>query len=312
MLLLNCCLIINSKNNRMGTKIDCPLLDFGIVEYPMIMASFVSKSGRTVGGAFIVDTASRHNVMNEAILGILQDNCLRYDGKMTLTSFSGEGIQGKEVHLDFCVGDCLFSERFYAAQGLSFDSVFGEHVVLGILGIEFLVKYGLALDFQKRSLHSSSMIEKKMELSEYSFVFPQEYGFSKYGLPVVGMVKNGKEYICLVDSGSNLNITTKYVLGNGDITNRHTGLKSSLTSVAGTKMTDLMNVDFDLLSIGNKIGEIKIKKYSTDFQVIDNSKFILEGESNIPPISAIIGAGFLLEQKWVVDFASGLVYSVNN
>ena len=310
--MLNCCLIINSKNNRMGTKIDCPLLDFGIVEYPMVMASFVSKSGRTVGGAFMVDTASRHNVMNEAILGILQDNCLRYDGKMTLTSFSGEGIQGKEVHLDFCVGDCLFSERFYAAQGLSFDSVFGEHVVLGILGIEFLVKYGLALDFEKRSLHSSSMIEEKMELSEYSFVFPQEYGFSKYGLPVVGMVKNGKEYICLVDSGSNLNITTKYVLGNGDITNRHTGLKSSLTSVAGTKMTDLMNVDFDLLSIGNKIGEIKIKKYSTDFQVIDNSKFILEGESNIPPISAIIGAGFLLEQKWVVDFASGLVYSVNN
>ena len=110
----------------MGTKIDCPLLDFGIVEYPMIMASFVSKSGRTVGGAFIVDTASRHNVMNEAILGILQDNCLRYDGIMTLTSFSGEGIQGKEVHLDFCVGGCQFSERFYAAQGLSFDSVFGE------------------------------------------------------------------------------------------------------------------------------------------------------------------------------------------
>ena len=310
--MLNCCLIINSKNNRMGTKIDCPLLDFGIVEYPMIMASFVSKSGRTVGGAFIVDTASRHNVMNEAILGILQDNYLRYDGKMTLTSFSGEGIQGKEVHLDFCVGDCMFSERFYAAQGLSFDSVFGEHVVLGILGIEFLVKYGLALDFENRSLHSSSIIEEKLELSEYSFVFPQEYGFSKYGLPVVGMVKNGKEYVCLVDSGSNLNTTTKYVLGNGDITNRHTGLKSSLTSVAGTKMTDLMNVDFDLLSIGNKIGEIKIKKYSTDFQVIDNSKFILEGESNIPPISAIIGAGFLLEQKWVVDFASGLVYSVNN
>ena len=59
----------------MGTKFDCPLLDFGIVEYPMVMASFVSKSGRTVGGAFMVDTASRHNVMNEAILGILQDNC---------------------------------------------------------------------------------------------------------------------------------------------------------------------------------------------------------------------------------------------
>lgn len=296
----------------MGTKIDCPLLDFGIVEYPMVMASFVSKSGRTVGGAFMVDTASRHNVMNEAILGILQYNCLRYDGIMTLTSFSGEGIQGKEVHLDFCVGGCQFSERFYAAQGLSFDSVFGEHVVLGILGIEFLVKYELALDFENRSLHSSSIIEEKMELSEYSFVFPQEYGFSKYGLPVVGMVKNGKEYVCLVDSGSNLNTTTKYVLGNGDITNRHTGLKSSLTSVAGTKMTDLMNVDFDLLSIGNKIGEIKVKKYSAEFQVMDNSKYILEGSSNIPPVSAIIGAGFLLEHKWVVDFAYGVVCSAKN
>ena len=198
------------------------------------------------------------------------------------------------------------------AQGLSFDSVFGEHIVLGILGIEFLVKYGLALDFENRSLHSSSIIEEKMELSEYSFVFPQEYGFSKYGLPVVGMVKNGKEYVCLVDSGSNLNTTTKYVLGNGDITNRHTGLKSSLTSVAGTKMTDLMNVDFDLLSIGNKIGEIKVRNYSAEFQVMDNSKYILEGASNIPPVSAIIGAGFLLEHKWVVDFASGVVYSAKN
>ena len=296
----------------MGNKIDCPLIDFGIVEYPMVMASFVCKSGRTVGGAFMVDTASRHNVMNEAILGILQDNCLQYDGKMTLTSFSGEGVPGKEVHLDFCIGGCQFSERFYAAHGLSFDSVFDEHVVLGILGIEFLVKYGLALDFEHRSLHSSSIIGDKMELSDYSFVFPQEYGFSKYGLPVVGMVKKGKEYVCLVDSGSNLNTTTKYVLGDGGITNSHTGMRSSLTSVAGTKLTDLMNVSFDLLSIGEKIGEIQVKNYSAEFQVMDTSKYILEGASSIPPVSAIIGAGFLLEHKWVVDFGSGIVYSAKN
>ena len=77
-------------------------------------------------------------------------------------------------------------------------------------------------------------------------------------------------------------------------------------------MTDLMNVDFDLLSIGNKIGEIKVKKYSAEFQVMDNSKYILEGASNIPPVSAIIGAGFLLEHKWVVDFAYGVVCSVKN
>jgi hypothetical protein len=82
--------------------------------------------------------------------------------------------------------------------------------------------------------------------------------------------------------------------------------------VAGTKMTDLMNVDFDLLSIGNKIGEIKVKNYSAEFQVMGNSKYILEGASNIPPVSAIIGAGFLLEHKWVVDFASGVVYSAKN
>ena len=54
--MLNCYQVINSKNNRMGTKIDCPLLDFGIVEYPMVKASIVSKSGRTDGGAFMVDT----------------------------------------------------------------------------------------------------------------------------------------------------------------------------------------------------------------------------------------------------------------
>ena len=293
----------------MNVIFECPLVDFDIVDYPMIMATFVSKSGKMVGGAFMIDTASRHNIMNETIMGILPDNCLLYDGTMKLTSFSGDGVQGKEVHLDFCIGDQQFKERFYAAQGLSFDSVFGEHVVLGILGVEFLVKHGLALDFENRTLHSSSMINKRIELPDYTFFFPQEYGFSKYGLPVVGMVKNDKEYVCLVDSGSNLNTTTNYVLNDGGITSKHTGMKSSLTSVAGTKITDLMTVNFDLLSIGDKIGEVKTNNYSTEFQVINNSKYIIDGSKDIPPVSAIIGAEFLLENKWVIDFSSGAVFS---
>ena len=293
----------------MNVIFECPLVDFDIVDYPMIMATFVSKSGKMVGGAFMIDTASRHNIMNETIMGILPDNCLLYDGTMKLTSFSGDGVQGKEVHLDFCIGDQQFKERFYAAQGLSFDSVFGEHVVLGILGVEFLVKHGLALDFENRTLHSSSMINKRIELPDYTFFFPQEYGFSKYGLPVVGMVKNDKEYVCLVDSGSNLNTTTNYVLNDGGITSKHTGMRSSLTSVAGTKITDLMTVNFDLLSIGDKIGEVKTNNYSTEFQVINNSKYIIDGSKDIPPVSAIIGAEFLLENKWVIDFSSGAVFS---
>ena len=293
----------------MNVIFECPLVDFDIVDYPMIMATFVSKSGKMVGGAFMIDTASRHNIMNETIMGILPDDCLLYDGTMKLTSFSGDGVQGKEVHLDFCIGEKQFKERFYAAQGLSFDSVFGEHVVLGILGVEFLVKHGLALDFENRTLHSSSIINKNIELPDYTFFFPQEYGFSKYGLPVVGMVKNDKEYVCLVDSGSNLNTTTNYVLNDGGITSKHTGMRNSLTSVAGTKITDLMTVNFDLLSIGDKIGEVKTNNYSTEFQVINNSKYIIEGTKDIPPVSAIIGAEFLLENKWVIDFSSGAVYS---
>ena len=293
----------------MNVIFECPLVDFDIVDYPMIMATFVSKSGKMVGGAFMIDTASRHNIMNETIMGILPDNCLLYDGTMKLTSFSGDGVQGKEVHLDFCIGEQQFKERFYAAQGLSFDSVFGKHVVLGILGVEFLVKHGLALDFENRTLHSSSMINKRIKLPDYTFFFPQEYGFSKYGLPVVGMVKNDKEYVCLVDSGSNLNTTTNYVLNDGGITSKHTGMRSSLTSVAGTKITDLMTVNFDLLSIGDKIGEVKTNNYSTEFQVINNSKYIIDGSKDIPPVSAIIGAEFLLENKWVIDFSSGAVYS---
>lgn len=79
----------------MNVIFECPLVDFDIVDYPMIMATFVSKSGKMVGGAFMIDTASRHNIMNETIMGILPDNCLLYDGTMKLTSFSGDGVQGK-------------------------------------------------------------------------------------------------------------------------------------------------------------------------------------------------------------------------
>ena len=296
----------------MKKKFDFPLVDFDIVEFPMVMATFITKSGKRVGGAFIIDTASQHNVLNESILAILDDASLIFSDQKTLTSFEGKGVPANEVHLDFKIEDAEFDERFYAAQGLSFDSVFGKHVVLGILGVEFLAKYDLALDFEQKSIHTSSLIESEIDLNEYDFLFPQEFGFKNYGLPVVGIVKGDNEYVCLVDSGSNLNTTTYFVLKDGPMDYKTTGKRSSLTSVAGTNLTNIVQMQFDLLSIADKAGEIKKCPFLSEFQVIDNSKFLVDGADEIPPISAIIGSGFLLEHKWVIDFAAGLVVSVKN
>lgn len=294
----------------MNIRLKIPLVNFDNADFPLVMATFVSNSGVMVGGAFMVDTASRHNILNQSVLPVLKEECLDYTGEMTLTSFSGQGIKGKELHLDFCLGKSNFHEQFYAAEGLSFDSVFSDHVILGILGVEFLAKYGLVLDFRNASLYSSYARQNDIAFKESLYIFPLEYGFSKYGMPIVGLLKDKKEYLFLIDSGSNLNTTTLHVLQDASLDWKYTGKKSSITSVAGTHVTSAANVKFNLMGIGTDNIKMKLLSCNEEFHVIDNCRFILDGNDHIPPISGILGTEFLKNQKWVIDFDAGMAFSL--
>ena len=94
------------------------------------------------------------------------------------------------------------------SDDICLDSVFDGHVIVGIIGVDFLMKHGLALDYSSRKLCSSS------EFDDGDCVIPLQYGFSIYGIPVIRSASNGMEFGCLADSGSSRNITTRFVLDN--------------------------------------------------------------------------------------------------
>ena len=71
-----------------------PLVD-SHSDYPLVFASFTAKSGVNVGGAFLIDTASRHNILNPQILDIIEAAPMD-DNKEIACPFKCNGcLQGK-------------------------------------------------------------------------------------------------------------------------------------------------------------------------------------------------------------------------
>lgn len=273
--------------------------------FPMALASFLSSSGENVGGVFLIDTASRHNILNERILPVLNEECLDCDGRVMLTAFADECVEGREVHLDFCLGDCHFHEPLYVAPGLNLDSIYPDHVILGILGVDFLLKYGLTLDFVSNALYFSGGIENENLKDCYSF--PLGYGLTYYGLPVVVMSRSGREYVSLLDSGSNLNAVSAKVIDEGDKAIHNSGA-AAVTSIAAIRTTNITSLNFDLMGILPDMTNLCKYGFSSDFHLISSADVIIEGSDDIPPVSMLVGAEFLRGNACILDFGSRYVF----
>lgn len=270
-------------------------------DYPLVFVTLTTVNGVRVGGLMLVDTASIHNILNQEIIGILDGVSLGDYGEITLTSFNGEYVKARKTRFVFSIKSEVFDEFFYVADSLCLDSVFDGHVIVGIIGVDFLTKYGLALDYSNYKLRSTT------EFDDHDCVIPLRYGFSVYGLPVIKSVSNGMEFGCLADSGSSQNITTRFVLDNYGIVHGRMEkgeLFRSIKKVTGGKKT---TAKIGLECIGRKSELVYNYTVNEVFGVMDVCRHIVDGKGGILPVSVILGAPFLREHNCVVDFGKMMI-----
>ena len=275
-------------------------------DYPTVFVSFTTKSGVRIGGAVLVDTASRHNVLNWSVVCLLDDACIDKDGGIALTSFRGERADAVSVRFGFSIDGDSFEELFYAAKDVCLDSVLENRVTVGIIGVDFLGKYGFSLDLARGALLSQGRTAKG------GCLFPLDYGFSKYGFPVVMAASDGMKFGCLVDSGSPLNITTRYALENCSLVHGPLRKGKPFRSITRSVGASRAMVEMELACKGPMLEECSGFRFREPFHIMDDSQNIIAGADGIPPIWVILGSSFLRNHKCVVDFEKKLLYASQN
>ena len=283
-----------------------PLYHVDEINFPFIEGSFIGKSGKVIEGFFLIDTGSTHNIFNFRAQHTLDESSY-LSGKQNVTAVDNKGEECPLINLNIQVGNIECEEHFCVSQNVDFRQYFGKNRIIGVLGVNFLMKYGLVLDFEQKCLRTSDM--QPVCLEDKSFIFGMNYGLNSYGIPIVGLINKDKVYLCIVDSGSNMNVLTQLALENATQNIQSTDEEGSLGGLFGEIDSSISQAEFCLVSsVSSK--EMNILKDKSFFQVLAGRQYIASMEDNkTQVIDGLLGTEYLLQRKWVLDFGLHIMYS---
>lgn len=293
-------------------KFTAILRDIQETKFPIVKAAFKGKDDQIYIGVMMIDTGSVNCILNKSVLPYLENNAVIEGKTMKIHSIQSKGVECQGYSLSFRIGNGVFSDTFYVNKDMDFGQMF-DGPFIGIIGHEFLRHNNIVLDYETETLHASKgSIEGTPE--DYAFFFPMSYGLKQYNIPVVGLVYDDKEYLMVADSGANDTVITKHLMDDAGICVKHLGDDGSVTYfTADTLETALYDVSLSIISVGGTPECPKLYKQNDKVQVIRNCQHIMEGMkdadgNDLMPISGLLSTDFMLRNKWVLDFGTGVMY----
>ena len=301
----------HTKNSNMDT-FTAKLIDVQKIKFPIVKAAFLGKDGKYSVGAIMIDTGSASCILNKSVLPYLDSNAIIEGKTLNVHSVQGEKMECQGASLVFRIGNKTFSDIFYINIKLNFDRLL-DCQFIGIIGHQFLIRNNLVLDYETETLHTS---ERRIDdnIENYAFIFPMSFGLNQYNIPVIGLVYGEKEFMMVADSGADETVITKYMMDQSGNCVKRLGESGTVTYfTADTLKTALYDVILSIVSIGGTVREPRLYTQNDTVQVISKCQHIIEGlkdaEGNdLIPISGLLSSGFMLRNKWVLDFGTGMMY----
>lgn len=290
----------------MEKEFKVPLISLQQVKYPFVEGSFRAKNGKMLNGLFLVDTGSDNSIFNYKAKHLLGEDIISTQ-KQNVTAMYNEGEYCPIANIDIMVGDQVSNECFIISQNLDFEKKFSGALIIGVLGIQYLVKHKLILDLETEVLSDKGFNPDKDEA--YSFFFPMEYGIKTYNIPIVGMLNNDKEYLLVADTGCDLSVMAATALKEGMLNYEITKERGIVEGIAGVKETQYADAKFELLSLGDEKGKTKLVPYNEIVQFVEENFIATHPDGETPPLSGLLSNEFMIRNKWILDFKYGVIYS---
>lgn len=288
------------------------LRDVQKIKFPIVKAAFLGKDGKYCVGTMMIDTGSASCILNKSILPYLDGNAIIAGKTLKIHTLQGKGVECQGASLVFRIGNHTFSDTFYINNNMDFERIF-DCQFIGIIGFDFLIRNNLVLDYETETLHTSvGRIDGNPD--DYAFLFPISFGLNQYNLPVVGLVYGEKEFMMVADSGADETVITKHMMDeSGNCLNRLSENGSVTCFTADTLKTALYDVTFCIVTIGGTVKKPKLYIQNDTVQVVSKCQYIIDGlkdaEGNdLIPLSGLLSSGFMLRNKWVLDFGTGMMY----
>ena len=278
---------------------------------PFVQVDYMDKDAQEHTGLMLLDSGSTANVLSPQMADCIGELCKLEDEATPIYSIAQEVMMADQVRFSFAFGGKQFHDTFFvSAQPLPIH-VKGMNVV-GILGTRFLQQHCLVIDYSDYTLHTSEVSPQNLSISDCDFFFPMEIGLKFYDVPVLSVKQNGVELVTMVDTGSTSNMIANKALVDNDFKYKRLNSKDVIMGITGQVDVENARVWFKMLSLdGDDVSELS---RCARFKILPYSVYTLpEGSCDtngeqLPPIEALIGAPFMANEGWALDFDAKIIY----
>lgn len=278
---------------------------------PIIKVDYMDKDAKEHSGLFILDSGSNDNILSGKLAGCIGDHC-KIEGKTgSIYTMGGEYMKVEYVKFLFTFGGRQFHEEF-GINDVLLPKIAGDIPIIGILGLTFMQKHQLVIDYSDFTFHTSVVNPENLSISDCDFFTPMTIGLKYYGMPLLYMFQNEKEILTLADTGATNNVIASKTVTDNGFECKYMEATDTITGLAGSVVTEDAMMDFNLLTLkGEDIKEITyhdLFKISPHYIYSPKEDDCDEEGEPLPPIEAIVCSPFMAKEGWVLDFGNCIIY----
>ena len=278
---------------------------------PLVLVDYMDKNAEEHTGLMLLDSGSMGNVLSVELADSIGELCW-LEEETVIHTLDGKVVNAKNMRFSFVLGDKQFHETFSISNREMPIRVKGIQTI-GILGVEFMHKYGLSIDYSDFSLHSSDVNPENLSISDCEFFFPMEPGLNHYRVPVIAFHQGSKEIVVLADSGADHNIIAKRTVVDNNFYMLRKPQKDIVEGLGGSVEVERTILKFNMLSL-TEDDVRKITRHGSFFLLphyvltpCDDLCEKTDGQLP-PPIEALVGSPFMAKQGWVLDFGAKIIF----
>lgn len=294
----------------MKKEFSSKILDINKYGCPLLEAAFVGKNGQGYMGVMMIDTGSAHCLLNRNVLDYIDTIC-DDDRKMRINSLGNQNADYSHIDLSFVIGKQMFIHEFWVNNEVNIQYL-PEVNIIGIIGVDFLVKHSLVVDFDSMLVHTVCN-NISLKASSCKFLFPMKGGINMFGIPVVCMAKDEENDFALgVDTGANNTIVTRHLIDEGHFKVDSSDKIFCVNTLYNVTKLSHATITMDLKSLDGNTDKPKICSYTDDILITDEYDYIApapEDKDNAFPLSGLLSSEFMSKHKWILDFSNFVIYS---
>lgn len=247
-------------------------------------------------GYFIIDTGSSRSL-------IVGTSGLNFRRQETINGISDKESYGKTGFTKIDISETIFPFGCLEIKQQQMPKV--EYTTLGIIGVDFLLKNKIVVDYNKIAMYQS--YKKSLRFNDGSIgAIKMNLGLKEYGVPVMASVKDGQCCFLIADTGSIMNIISEKISSLLNIPNVDYSDMSLIEGINGTitiarrliTLRILMQQDGKTIPLVLK-DVFGIKQSKGSLLGLDSANYEIDG---------IIGNKLLLNEGWVFDFCNKIMF----